>query len=318
MDKISIILAIYNGELFLREQLDSIANQTLKPSEIIIVDDASTDNSIDIVNNWKKRIDVPCKILKNEKNMGACRSFERGLELASGDYISFSDQDDIWKEDKNSKLFNKMKEIEFKYGDIPILVHSDLEVVMENVKTISESLLDYEGINHIESKDKYKTVLVHNFVTGCAMMINKKARDYSLPFSGKIIMHDWWIALVVATLGEIGFVDEPLIKYRQHANNVYGARSYLSFKGLCGAIDIRKRLKRIDEIINQTSFLVERIKLVCGNSSKLYKELISIFYCMCKGDVYALWKYNVKQQGAFRTGLLYILLLLRSFGVFKN
>ena len=136
----------------------------------------------------------------------------------------FCDQDDVWKPDKIYLTLQKMEALEARYGDkTPILVHSDLSVVDSNLEMIAESFFQYANI---PKRIVLNQLMVQNSVTGCTMMINRCLQQYflrPLPMS-KIIMHDYWAALIAKVFGKIGFVNEPTMYYRQHGNNSVGAK----------------------------------------------------------------------------------------------
>jgi len=227
MPKISILLSTYNGSRYLRDQLDSLRNQTYKDFEIIARDDVSSDGTLEMLKSY----DI--KFLESERNLGAKGSFSELLYYAAvysdSDYFMFCDQDDVWGRDKIEKTITKMQEMEKKFGDAPLLVHTDLEVVDENMKAISISMWEYEHIN--PSLNSLNRLLIHNTITGCTMMINRELAKLCLPIPKEAIMHDWWIGLVASSFGRIDYLAEPTMKYRQHSENDTGAKKY-SYKNI--------------------------------------------------------------------------------------
>ena len=137
----------------------------------------------------------------------------------------FCDQDDVWNNDKIEKTYKKMQELEKLYGDsIPLLAHTDLEVVNEKLETLSFSMWKSEHIN--PRANTLNKLLMQNTITGCTMMINRTLAMKSLSISSKAIMHDWWIGLVATAFGKIGFIEESTMRYRQHGRNDTGAKNY--------------------------------------------------------------------------------------------
>lgn len=223
MPKITILLSTYNGEEYLKEQLDSLFIQTYKNIEIIVRDDGSSDKTLEML----KFYDI--KLLSSNGNIGIKKSFETLLRYAcensDAEYFMFCDQDDVWNQDKIEKTLEKMKELENLYGNnIPLLVHTDLEVVDENLKTISSSMWKSQHIN--PKSNSLNKLLIQNIITGCTTMINRTTVLKSLPISLNAIMHDWWIGLFVASFGKIGFLEEATIKYRQHGKNDTGSKKF--------------------------------------------------------------------------------------------
>ena len=219
MPKITILLSTYNGEEYLKEQLDSLFIQTYKNIEIIVRDDASSDKTLEIL----KYYDI--KLLSSDVNLGIKKSFETLLRYAcensDAEYFMFCDQDDVWNNDKIEKTLEEMQELEKLYGNnIPLLVHTDLEVVDENLKIISSSMWKYEYI--LPQYNTFNRLLIQNTITGCTMMINRELAKKSLDIPEEAIMHDWWIGLIASCFGKISYLEESTIKYRQHGKNTIG------------------------------------------------------------------------------------------------
>ena len=222
MSKIVILLSTYNGAKYLQNQVASLKNQTFKEFEIIARDDGSSDDSLDILQSYD------FKILESQGNIGVKASFstllEYALENSEAEYFMFCDQDDEWLSDKVEKTVAKMKELEDIYTQTPILVHSDLKVVDENLKVLDDSLWKFQHID--PSRDAINHLLLHNVVTGCTIMINRRLATMVTNIPKEVITHDWWMAIVASSFGKIGFVDEPLMLYRQHSSNDTGAKNY--------------------------------------------------------------------------------------------
>lgn len=222
--EIDIILATYNGEKYLKCQLDSILNQTYKNIRILINDDASTDGTADILKEYEQK-DNRIQVQYNEKNLGYIKNFENLLNRVKSKYFMLSDQDDYWKQDKVEKSLNKIIE------DDADLVFTDLEAVDENLNIITPSVVDFRGFKkNIEIHSDYKLVFLHNCaVTGCTIITKKELIHKYVPIPEKEPMvHDWWMALMIGQDGKISFLDESTIKYRQHGNNqigIYGMKN---------------------------------------------------------------------------------------------
>ncbi|GAB6615910.1 glycosyltransferase family 2 protein [Bacillus cereus] len=224
--RIDILLATYNGERFIQEQLDSLLAQSYENWKIIIRDDGSSDNTLGIVGEFIKKHGDRIELIDDgDKGLGPSGNFARLLENSTAQYIMFCDQDDVWKEDKIKLTFEKMKEIENNgYKDKPILVHTDLEVVNKELETVADSMFQYQNLN--SNFVNLNNLLTQNNVTGCTTMINESLKEKALPISKNAMMHDWWLALVASAFGKIGFVSNSTIKYRQHGGNDTGAKQY--------------------------------------------------------------------------------------------
>jgi len=222
---IQILLATYNGEKYIREQLESLLSQDFKDWEVLIHDDGSQDCTVDIVKRYCEKYPNKFFLLEDQVRFGNSRdNFSYLLEKSSSEYVMFCDQDDVWLPHKVAKTYSAMLSLESKLStSIPCVVHSDLEIVDHDLCQISPSMFRYQGLytdtpNLLES-------LAKNSVTGCTMMLNSSARKVSLPISTKAVMHDWWIAAkVIKHGGSIQWINEPLIKYRQHSSNAVGAK----------------------------------------------------------------------------------------------
>jgi len=144
---------------------------------------------------------------------------------AGADYIMLTDQDDVWLPNKIHDQMALMEKMEKSNPETPILVHSDLEVVDESLKQIHPSLMRYQGIHHTDHHS-LKTLLVQNFVTGCTCLANRALIELALPVPEGVMVHDWWLALCAAAAGQIGFLPEVTVQYRQHSDNVIAAKSF--------------------------------------------------------------------------------------------
>jgi len=219
---VSILLSTYNGERYLKSQLDSLFAQTYKDIRIIVRDDGSVDNTLDILKSY----DITLVEIKN--NLGAKESFSYLLDYSvkntNSEYFMFCDQDDVWEDDKIAKTLAKMQDMEKKYGDIPLLVHTDLKVVDEYMNTIDGSFWNHEFIS--PQYNSLNRLLMQNTITGCTVMINRNLAELVSPMPTESIMHDWWIGLVASKFGKIAYIDESLIKYRQHDSNSIGVKGF--------------------------------------------------------------------------------------------
>lgn len=258
MEKVDILLATYNGGEYITEQIDSILNQTHKEFRLLISDDGSTDETREILNKYKQK-DNRIEVFMQEKNLGVVKNFEFLLKKVEAKYYMFSDQDDIWKETKIEKSLTKIKE-----GFD--LVYSDLEVVDENLNVIYDSYWKLKGIsNKIKKYNNFESLYLNNFVTGCTVISKKELINSFLPLpnTSKFVLHDYWISLIISQNGKIAYVEEPLIKYRQHKNNKVGSKKKSD------------ELKTIDEIRNLfIQVKKEHFKVFIENEDKFKSEEI--------------------------------------------
>ena len=205
--KISVCMATYNGERFIHEQLESILGQLENGDEVVIVDDASTDSTVAIIDGFcDKRI----RIFRQARNRGVLKSFGHALEEASGEIIFLADQDDIWRGDKVSR-------VKFMFS-----TRTELSLVLSDCSII-------DAVGDIVAKTRFKSGqfhpgalrnIVRNSYLGCSMAFRRSILDYCLPIPADIPMHDMWIGILNQLVGKTGFIDEPLICYRRHENNI--------------------------------------------------------------------------------------------------
>jgi len=220
--QVTILLATYNAQRFIEEQLNSILDQSFSDWNLIIYDDGSNDETLSIINTYVNRYPDKIKLIGNNNRYGsALGSFSFLLTVSNSQYTMFCDQDDIWQVDKIEKTLKKMKELEGKFGNVSLLVHSDLEVVDVDLQTIDRSFWNLEQID--PSINQINRLLMQNTITGCTVMINKNLAQLATPIPDEARMHDRWLGLVASKFGKIDYVDEALIKYRQHAQNSIGA-----------------------------------------------------------------------------------------------
>lgn len=204
---ISVVLSSYNGENYITEQLDSILAQTYKEIEIIVVDDCSTDSTLQILKKYEvKHSNI--RIFEGETNLGYIKNFERGLQLAKGDFTAFSDQDDYWQPQKLEKLINHLNDYD--------VIYCDSEKVDVNLKPLVQKMST--NSNCISSKNPLNFT-VKNCVSGHAMIFKRNLLDeeFELP---KLIPHDWYITFLASCRNGVLFFNEPLVKYRIHETNM--------------------------------------------------------------------------------------------------
>jgi glycosyltransferase involved in cell wall biosynthesis len=209
---ISIALATYNGERFLRQQLDSIYAQTYPRFEVIASDDASTDGTVSILKEYKNTHGL--KFTVNKKNSGFVKNFENALKGCSGEFIALSDQDDVWHPDKLEVLLREI-------GGHSIIC-SDAELIDGNGAMIATSFERFSR-KYDETDDQFKFFVFRNYVTGCTSLISRDVITRSLPIPEGVRYHDWWFAIVAATRGGVRYLPVPLLQYRQHGENDTGA-----------------------------------------------------------------------------------------------
>jgi glycosyltransferase involved in cell wall biosynthesis len=234
MPEITILLASYKPKpSFLSQQIRSICDKDdCKEVSILIRDDDSQDETPQLLQELAGEYSNIQLVTNDLGRLGAKGNFARLFSIAHQhqvDHILFADQDDVWMSDKIAQSFNFMQIMEAQYTiDTPLLVYSDMSVVDQDLQTIEPSFMTYMKMNH-EKPNVLQVLLAQNFVTGCAMMFNRALMNIAYPIPEEALMHDWWLALCAAVFGHIGYIDKPLVKYRQHGNNEVGAKHITDF-----------------------------------------------------------------------------------------
>jgi glycosyltransferase involved in cell wall biosynthesis len=218
---ISVVIATFNGSKYIIKQLNSILNQTILPDEIIVCDDNSTDDTVFLLTPYLS--DGKIKLMVNEKRLGVVENFKKAAKAAKyGNWLAFADQDDIWVPQKLSKLGAAMELLDDK--TTPALVYSDLTVIDKNDALISSSFWERQKIK--PEKINLATILYGNVVTGCTMIINySMAKEFFL-MNDQNYFHDEWMGLIAYSFGVAKILNEPLVLYRQHENNITFSEDY--------------------------------------------------------------------------------------------
>ena len=220
-EKIDILIATYNGEKYLKEQIESILNQTYKNIRLIISDDASKDSTPQILEEYRKK-DSRIEIYLNKENRGVVKNIEFLLEKVEDEFYMLADQDDVWLPLKVEKSIETLKK---QNAD---LVFGDLEVVDEKLETLYPSFGDFMLLNRKINKyiDSYKVNYLYNCVTGCTVLSKKEfiKKIIPIPTESKYLIHDHWIGLIVALNGKLAYMPEKYILYRQHGDNEVGTK----------------------------------------------------------------------------------------------
>lgn len=242
---IDILMTVYNGEQYVVPQIESILNQTDSNWKLFIQDDCSTDRTVELIEPYVRRYPERITLLRNEKNSGSAqKNFFSMLPLVEHSYCMFCDHDDVWKPRKVEMTVRRMMELEQANGqDTPLLVHTDLAVADENLKVLSDSMFRSQNLNR--KGNRLNKLLVQNNVTGCTMMVNKALVDMVGPAPKHAVMHDWWMALIAACFGKIGFVRQATILYRQHRANEVGAKNARSLSYNARRLAEREQARKV-------------------------------------------------------------------------
>ena len=214
--KVNILMSTYNGEKYVAEQIKSIQAQTYTDWKLLIRDDGSKDKTTAIIEHFIS-LDNRIRLVKAE-NVGVIDSFFALTKMEEADFYFFADQDDVWLPEKISLILEEAKKHD---NTRPILYYTDLKIVDQNLKVVSESMIRFQSSH---PNTRLHQELTENTVTGGTMAINHALAE-KWENTENVIMHDWYLGLVAAALGELIYIDQPTELYRQHSNNVLGART---------------------------------------------------------------------------------------------
>lgn len=275
---ISILLASYNGEKFIREQLDSLFAQSVQDFDIYICDDASNDSTVSIIKDYESKFPGRIVLLINKKNSRSPKhAFFRLMREVRSDYLMLCDQDDVWNKDKVELSLKKIKDLEEKYGKhTPLLAYSDLTVVDGTLKLISPSFK--KMMNSDYTKNSLNTLLVQNVLTGCTAIYNRVLAELITDTPNYCVMHDWWLILVASAFGKIGVIEEPTLLHRQHGRNSVGAKNVKSMnykiKRLIGYKEVKHALT--ETYMQAESFLDIYGSYLSSRDMAMLRDYISI------------------------------------------
>lgn len=217
----AIAMCTYNGAEYLTQQLESIANQTYLPRQLVVCDDCSQDETIDILEKFSKIAPFHVDIYKNKKNIGSTKNFEQAIQLCNADLIALADQDDVWIPDKLLKLT-----IQLDSHPNAGFAFSDASMVDSNLNplgyTMWQSVNFSKLVRHYQKGEDVNILIQRNVVTGATMAFRQNIRNMITPIP-RTWVHDGWISLVLSIAGQPGLpINEPLILYRQHRRQQLG------------------------------------------------------------------------------------------------
>lgn len=309
--KVNILMSTYNGQQFLAEQIRSIQEQSYTDWTLFIRDDGSSDNTKEILKDFEHQ-DSRIHLIDSDKsdNLGVIKSFHKLVNHDRADYYFFSDQDDVWLP---NKLELSLKEAQNYLADLPLMVYMDLKVVNQDLEIMTESMVKSQS-HHANTELVQE--LTENTVTGGVAMINHALAEMWQE-TDDILMHDWYLALLASAFGNLVFIDQPGELYRQHSDNVLGART------------LSKRFKKWirphilfavywDLIKNSQKQARHLLQMPLSQSNR---ELIEAFVTIMDKPMIErfriLRKYGLRKNKAFHT-LVFTTLIVTKFGYKKE
>lgn len=225
MERVNILMSTHNGRLYVAKQIESILNQTFTNFRLIISDDASTDSTLKILEEYENK-DSRIEVYRQEKRIGATSNFEFLISKVRSELFMISNQDDIWHIDKIEKSIKKMEDQGLD------LVYTDLEIENARHRRIAASYWKYyEFENKIKKYNGFQSLYLNNYISSSTMLIKSKWINEFIPFPKKnsSIMYDYWIPLTVSQNGRIGYLDEATVRTRQHKEDIINIKQILSY-----------------------------------------------------------------------------------------
>lgn len=275
-EKVGVLIATYNGEKYICEQIDSILSQCPFNTTIFVHDDGSTDLTKEILYKYENDNLGRFVILEGRSTGSPKANFMFIIEQALHydiDYFFLADQDDVWLSNKFEIMINEMHKVE--QENKPCVIFSDMKVVDEKLNIIDSSFFKY--IDADPQRIAPNQLIMQSFIAGCSMLINRKSAELSTQYTNieNIFMHDWWIALIGAYIGNLVCVDDSLVLYRQHGSNQMGAHAFTKlelvkhfFKIIFG-----NHKKEITSRVIRSRKFASELKLVPGITDEQYRFL---------------------------------------------
>jgi len=300
--KIAIIMGTYNGARYISEQIDSIMNNSCQEFILHVCDDGSTDDTLKIVDDYMHMYPNKIIIHKNQKNLNTINNMILWTQIIDSEYYMFCDQDDVWDKKKIEKSYSFIRKIEKENMGKPVVIFTDAEVVDGKLEIIHKSFQKYESLSPY--KLGLEDLLMENKLLGCSVMFNKKTQimlQVMKEIPHEIRMHDWWVGLIGAAFGKVAYLEDSLLKYRQHGGNVVGSMSVLKYL----FVNITK--------INEQKKILYSIFRQGGKFLEIYRE-----YLTCEEIQYLTTFSTIEKQPFFKRKYMFIKNRYRKTGFIKN
>lgn len=301
-DQVDVLLATCQGGCYLNEQLQSILAQTYPNVHVIIRDDLSSDQTMQIIKKWSQAYPKQVTVLQSSCRLGIKGNFSELMKQSRAPYVMLSDQDDVWLPQKIQSSLSTLKEMERRYGyHLPLLVHTNLKVVDQRLNGISPSFWRYTGLD--PSLNTLNRILPQNIATGCTMIMNRPLVDLATPVPKEAVMHDWWIAIAASCFGHIHHCHEPSILYRQHGNNDTGATPY----SIWHYLKHHRKAKNPEQTYQQAAAFLSRYgRLLNPDQMNILKGFVELGRLPYLKKQFHILKHQYLKQGLLRN--IYFLL----------
>lgn len=322
-DNVVILLATHNGARFITQQIVSIQTQTHQHWRLLISDDNSTDNTVELITRLAED-DARISFVRrdSEGRSGAAAHFGDLMRHACNipvELFCFCDQDDIWLREKLQHSVALARQLEQSNGKRqPLLVYSDLELIDADARALGKTYYAHQGIRRANREPPFGTLMVQNHIAGCTTLFNRALLELATPLPDCAYMHDWWLALCAGTAGKIAYLATPTVLYRQHQNNAVGAGGLSRAKSLTAIRNLIAKMNRIyRQSVAQAQALAKRTSAVgsCDNTGKPRSEESAMLTQWGQTDVTRTrrllfaWKSRLHSQNMLLTLILYFQIL---------
>ena len=257
MPEIDILLASYNGEKYIAEQIESILSQTFTDWRLLIRDDGSTDNTPAIIESYAEKYPGKIEVVHDDKGGGnLVKNFFELLGHAEADYVMFCDQDDYWLPEKIRITLERMKEAEYENPDTPVMIFTGLELTDEKLRSMKK----FMAVSIAEFLYTFDCLIISNCVSGCTEMLNRPLYSNIGEWSENIsCLHDHWTAIYASAFGTVCHVSQALVLYRQHSGNQVGRTGYGGGRKYFRVVrGYMKRLKKFLDIRRTNTYFRQR------------------------------------------------------------
>lgn len=293
---VEILMATYNGEKYLEEQLRSLLSQTFSDFTLIVNDDHSKDGTIEILKKFQNEFEH--MTISEVKCGGASENFAFLLAQSKADYVFFADQDDIWFPDKVERLLERIQDAERRWGkNTPLVLHTDTSLVDQRGKMFAPSMWAYQ-YTRPDWPDRFERILTQNVAAGCTMVANRAQVNKVLPMPAMPLPHDWWMVLVASAFGRVVPVYEQTLLYRQHGANTQGAVKF-NFQLV------------VQKVLREQNLMLERKIWICAQAEQFANRYpgtesaeIARTFSQLRKMPYAQRVYTMFKYGFYKVGVV--------------
>lgn len=301
--RVDVIMATYNGERFVGEQIESVMKNEGVNVYLHIFDDGSADRTLEIIREYAGRYPSRIYVEENAQNLRVTKNFLSGIQRVmehehEAEYFMCCDQDDVWDPDKISRTLKRMHQMEKRFGtDRPLFVFTDAQVVNESLTELKSSF--YKSQHYQVHKTDPAHLLMENKCIGCTTMINRSFAPYLWELPDHARYHDWWLALIAASFGNISFLPRCTLRYRQHSGNVVGSTGFVAY-----IVNRITGLKKQKESLLENKKQAEEFLAVFHDALSPHKRMLVERFIMMFDQPWYKRRYTAVKYGYVKSGIV--------------